>query len=142
MAEEDEQQFDPTYEISYLRSLIESIDAQMNALSRGLDELRRAYSVLKDQEIGKSPETRISIGAGIFANAKLETSSKLLVPIGSSIYVEEESNLTLERLNNNIREVETSLTGMSNQRAEVSNRYQTLLSLVQQQQVQQDSGEQ
>ncbi len=135
MADDDEQQqFDPTYEISYLRSLLESIDNQMNALSRGLEELRRAFYVLKDQDLGKSPETRVSIGAGIFATAKLETSKKLLVPIGSSIYVEEDSNRTIERLDTNIKEVETSLTGMDNQRAEVSNRYQTLVSLMQQQQ--------
>lgn len=133
MAEDEQQQFDPTYEISYLRSLIESIDNQMNTLSRGLDELRRAQSVLKNQDIGTSPETRVSIGAGIFASAKIETSKDLLVPIGSSIYVEEGSSKTVERLDNNIQEVEASLNSMNSQRMEVSNRYQTLVSLVQQQ---------
>ncbi|AKA48666.1 hypothetical protein IX51_05645 [uncultured archaeon] len=133
MAEDEQQQYDPMYEINYMRSLLESIDNQMNTLSRGLEELKRAFYVLKDQNIETSPETRVSIGAGIFANAKVETEKDLLVPIGSSIYVEENKDKTIERLDNNIKEVENSLTGMGNQRAEISNRYQTLLSLVQQQ---------
>lgn len=133
MAEDEQQQYDPMYELNYMRSLLDSIDNQMNSLSKGLEELRRAYYSLKDQEIGKSDETRITIGAGIFVNAKLETEKSLLVPIGSSIYIEEEREKTIERLDNNIKEVETSLTGMTNQRAEISNRYQTLLSIVQQQ---------
>lgn len=133
MAEDESRQYNPVYEINYLRSLLESIDTQMNALTRGLDELRRAYFVLKDQNIGKSDETKVSIGAGIFANAKIETESNLLVPIGSSLYVEEKRDRTLERLDNNIREVETSIMGMTNQRAEISNRYETLVALVQQQ---------
>lgn len=134
MAEDDEQQeYNPLYEMNYMRSLLESIDNQMNSLMSGLQELRRASSVLKEQSIESSTDTRVSIGAGIFANAKIETSGKLLVPIGSNVYIEENKDKATERLERNIKEVEDSLQKMIDQRAEVSNRYETLASLVQQQ---------
>lgn len=131
---EEEQRFNPLDEINYLRSLLDSIDTQMNSLVRGLEELRKAFYALKENDIESSEETRVSIGAGIFANVKIQMNEKLLVPIGSSVYVEEEKDKTTSRLERNIQEVEESLTSMRNQRDEISNRYQTLVSLVQQQQ--------
>ncbi len=131
--EEEQQQYNPVYELNYLRSLLESIDNQMNSLLGGLQELRKAHNVLKEQSIESSSDTRVSIGAGIYANAKIETSGQLLVPIGSSIYIEEGKDKATERLNRNIKEVEDSLQKMSDQRTEVSNRYEALSSLVQQQ---------
>lgn len=134
---EEEQSFNPMDEINYMRSLLESIDNQMNSLIRGLEELRRAFYALKDNAIESSEDTRVTIGAGIFANVKIEMKKNLLVPIGSNIYVEEDRDKTSARLEQNIKDVENSLSSMGNQRDEISNRYQALVSLVQQQ-----SGEQ
>lgn len=133
---EDEQQIDPTYEINYIRSLIEQIDAQMTSLVRGLDEVRRAYNVLKDQDVSASAETRVALGAGVYANARIDLDQKLLVPIGSSIYIEETREETASRLDTNIQEIETSLESMRYQRTELSNRYQGLVSMMQQQEAQ------
>ncbi len=139
--EEEQQDYDPVYELNYMRSLLESIDNQMNSLMSGLQELRRASGVLKEKSIETSRETRVSIGAGIYANAKIDTSAKLLVPIGSSIYIEEAPGKASERLDKNIKEVEESLQKMMDQRSEVSGRYEALASLVQQQRGQSESQE-
>lgn len=131
---DEEQKFNPMDEINYMRSLLDSIDTQMNSLVRGLDELKRAFYSLKDKDIESSEETRVSIGAGIFANARIEMGQKLLVPVGSSIYIEEDREKATARLERNIEDVQNSITSMGNQRDEISNRYQALVSYVQQQQ--------
>lgn len=137
---EDEQRYNPLDEINYMRSLLDSIDTQMNSLIRGLEELRRAFNALRDNAIESSEDTRVSLGAGIFANARLEMKKNLLVPIGSSIYIEEDREKTSARLEQNIKDVENSLSSMGNQRDEISNRYQALVSMVQQQSGEQKQG--
>jgi prefoldin alpha subunit len=129
----DEQQLNVSNELNYLRSLIDSIDSQMTVLRRGLEELRRALGVLNDSAIGESPETRMTIGAGIFVKAKINLSEKLVVPVGSEVYIEEEPEKTVKRLENNISEVQQSIEGLSAQRSELANRYESILALMQQQ---------
>lgn len=141
MAEED-QQYDPMAEINYLRSLIDSIDNQTNNLVRGLDELRRAHSALNDENILSSRDTRVSLGAGVYASAKIEMNRNFLVPIGSRVYIEESREKAVSRMDSNIKEIEASLQSMYNQRTELSNRYQALVSMVQQQTSSQEQDQQ
>lgn len=128
-----EEQFNVTNELNYLRSLIESIDSQLSILRRGLEELRRALSVLNESAIGTSSETRMTIGAGIFAKARIDLSENLIVPIGSEMYVEEQREKTVRRLEKNVGEVQQSIDGLVSQRNELGNRYESILALMQQQ---------
>lgn len=128
---ENQQNINIVDEINYIKSLIDSIDSQINVLLRGLDELRRAVSVLKDQNLASSEETRISIGAGIYVNAKIDVTENILVPIGSDLYKEENVEKTVSRLDENIAEVEKSINNFSAQREELSRRYESMVSLLQ-----------
>jgi len=113
---ENESRVNVTEELNYLRSLIESIDGQVNTLIRGLEELRKAHLALTDTNLAVSKETRVAIGAGIFMEATLKLDGKLLVPIGSDIFIHEDPAAARTRLEENMKEVETSISGLNSQR--------------------------
>jgi prefoldin alpha subunit len=130
---ENESRVNVTEELNYLRSLIESIDGQVNTLIRGLEELRKAHLALTDTNLAVSKETRVAIGAGIFMEATLKLDGKLLVPIGSDIFIHEDPAAARTRLEENMKEVETSISGLNSQMDEISRRYDTILAAAQSQ---------
>ncbi|MHB8560492.1 MAG: prefoldin subunit alpha [Thermoplasmataceae archaeon] len=130
---ETESRINVTEELNYMRSLVESIDGQINTLLRGLEELRKAHIALSDSGMAASKETRVAIGAGIFMEATLKPDSKLLVPIGSDVFIHEDPEAVKARLEENMKEVETSISGLNGQRAEISRRYDTILATAQSQ---------
>ncbi len=136
---ENEGKINISEELNYLRSLMESLDSQLSVLVRGMDEIRKAYNVLKEEGLEASEETRVSIGAGIYAKAKVNPKDKLFVPIGSDLYVEEEPEKSLSRLDQNMKELDTSIQSVQERRSDISGRYNSLMTVLQQAQEQQRS---
>ena len=130
MAEEN--QVNIVDEINYTKSLIDSLDTQLNGLLRGMEEIRRVQTILKDTEISNSRDRRISIGAGIFALGNIDTKSRMLVPIGSDVYIEEEPEKLSNRLDRNIADLQNSIGTLNTRRSDLVNRYEALLSVVNQ----------
>ncbi len=130
MAEEN--QVNIVDEINYTKSLIDSLDTQLNGLLRGMEEIRRVQTILKDTEISNSRDRRISIGAGIFALGNIDTKSRMLVPIGSDVYIEEEPEKLSNRLDRNINDLQNSIGTLNTRRSDLVNRYEALLSVVNQ----------
>jgi prefoldin alpha subunit len=130
MAEEN--QVNIVDEINYTKSLIDSLDTQLNGLLRGMEEIRRVQTILKDTEIPNSRDRRISIGAGIFALGNIDTKSRMLVPIGSDVYIEEEPEKLSNRLDRNINDLQNSIGTLNTRRSDLVNRYEALLSVVNQ----------
>ena len=138
---ENENRVDISGELNYLRSLIESMDDQLSVLIRGMDELRKTHAVLKEDQLALAKEMRVTVGSGIFIRAKLELDQKLFVPIGSDLYVEEEAPKTLVRLEQNVKDIEVSIQNVQARRGEVSTRYNSLVSMAQQQAQNQHKGQ-
>ncbi|MCW6169553.1 MAG: prefoldin subunit alpha [Thermoplasmatales archaeon] len=130
---ENDQRVNVSEELEYLKSIIDSLDNQINSLAKAIEELGRTFSTLKDSEAGESKETRISLGSGIYVEAKLDLDKKLMVPIGSDLFIEEEPKKTVERLENNIKELSNSLASLQQQRKDAEYRYNAIVALVQQQ---------
>lgn len=130
MAEEN--QVNIVDEINYTKSLIDSLDTQLNGLLRGMEEIRRVQTILKETEISNSRDRRISIGAGIFALGNIDTKSRMLVPIGSDVYIEEEPEKLSNRLDRNITDLQNSIGTLNTRRSDLVNRYEALLSVVNQ----------
>lgn len=134
---ENTNDFNVAEELNYLRSLLESLDNQLSVLTRGMDEVRKAYSALKEEAIATSKDVKVSLGAGIFIKANIDPKEKLFVPIGSNLYVEEDPEKSAERLEKNVRELDESIQNVQSRRSDISGRYNSLVSLVQQAQSEQ-----
>ncbi len=119
-------------QLEYLRTMISSLDNQISILARGMDEIQRASSILKEEGIEGSGDIKTLIGAGIYARSSLKLSEKLLVPIGSDLYIEESRDRTLIRLQKNLEEVSGSLKTAQERRDDLAMRYDSLVTLMQQ----------
>ena len=97
-----------------------------------MEEIRRVQTILKDTEISGSRDRRISIGAGIFALGNIDTKSRMLVPIGSDVYIEEDPEKLSNRLDRNITDLQNSIGTLNTRRSDLVNRYEALLSVVNQ----------
>ncbi|MEM0158788.1 MAG: prefoldin subunit alpha [Thermoplasmataceae archaeon] len=129
-------------EMEYLRSAINTLDSQINVLARGLEELRRAHAVIREEALKSSSDIRASIGAGVFVNVALQPTSRFLVPIGSDLYLELARDDAEKKLSENMNDVENSLNLASQRRAEIAGRYQSLLALIEDQALQSRKGRQ
>lgn len=134
---ENTSDFNVADELNYLRSLMESLDNQLSVLVRGMDEVRKAYAVVKEEAISASKDVKVSIGAGIFVKANLDSKKKLFVPIGSNLYVEEDPDKSVVRLDKNLKELDESIQSVQSRRSDISGRYNSLVSLVEQAQEEQ-----
>ncbi|HLH86194.1 MAG TPA: hypothetical protein VKU79_04955 [Thermoplasmataceae archaeon] len=137
---DSEQRINVQEEMEYLRTAINTLDNQINVLARGLEELRRAHTVIREESVTTSGDVRASIGAGIFVNVSLSRDAKFLVPIGSDLYLELPRSEAEKKVADNIKEVENSLNIAGQRRADIAERYQSLLILIQQQSVQSQKG--
>ncbi len=118
-------------EINYYRNLIDSTERQITSLERLAQEINLTLSVLDDQELFESEDKKVSIGSGIFISAKLEKPKKMVVPIGADIYVEEPPEKVQERLKSNLAQISGSLESLYSRRKDLSNRYESLVMLLQ-----------
>ncbi len=110
-------------QLNYIESLISSIDSQVDAFNRMIGEMQGTIAMLSDREIEKSPDRMISIGSGIYARGSLNLSENLVVPVGSGVYIEEDTQKALIRLNGNITDIKKSITNLLSQRNDLANRY-------------------
>jgi prefoldin alpha subunit len=119
-------------EINYTKSLIDSLDNQLNGLLRGMEEIRRVQAILKDTGILEAKDRRVAIGSGIFALGNIDVKSKMLVPIGSDVYLEENPEKVSGRLEKNVIELQSTISALDARRTELLNRYESMLSIVDQ----------
>lgn len=114
-------------ELEFLESYVSSTDKQIQMMSRGLDEFSKAMAVLESDEIPQSSETMIALGGGLFMRGTLDKSKNILVAIGSDVYIEEGSDMALERLKAQVADVQNGLSTLNAQRMEAIRRYDSLV---------------
>lgn len=125
------QQPNITEELNYYKSLIDSTERQISNLENLAQEITVTIAVLEDEALFKSQDKKISIGSGIFMTAKLSKPESLFVPIGSDVYVEEPPEKVLKRLKENTEQIAQSLASLYDRRKDLTNRYESLVMLLQ-----------
>ena len=113
-------------QIEYLKNLIENIDSRLNLLLKTLEESSDTLALLKDNDYKNSKDVKISIGSGLFSKATLDT-DKIVVPIGSSIYIEEDKEKTVKRMEDNIKSLQDTYNNLIKQKQTAQNNYDALM---------------
>ena len=117
-------------QLDYLKSLIENIDQRLNLLLKTLEESNETLSFLNNNEYQNSKDVKIAIGSGLFSTATLNP-EKIIVPIGSSIFIEEEKEKTIERLQDNIKGLNGTYSSLLKQKDMAQNNYDALVYSIQ-----------
>ncbi|MCL4327405.1 MAG: prefoldin subunit alpha [Candidatus Thermoplasmatota archaeon] len=119
-------------ELEYLKGVIESYNDQISRIGRVVDEINLSLSVIGNRKNIEGNETRVSIGYGVYVNARIENFDKLLLPIGSGIYREDSAENVENRLKSELQSLQASMDSLLEKRKDSENRYETLLTVVQQ----------
>ncbi len=117
-------------QLDYLKNLIDNIDQRLNLLLKTLDESNQTLSFLNDNQYKNSSDVKVSIGSGLFSKATLEP-EKIIVPIGSSIYIEEEKEKTIKRLEDNIKSLNDTYNSLIKQKDMAQNNYDAIVYSIQ-----------
>jgi prefoldin alpha subunit len=113
-------------QLEYLKNLIDNIDSRTSLLAKTLEESNETLSLLKDNDYKNSSDMKISIGSGLFSKATLDT-EKIIVPIGSSIFIEEEREKTIKRMEDNIKSLQDTYNNLVRQKQTAQNNYDALV---------------
>ncbi|KJE49918.1 MULTISPECIES: prefoldin subunit alpha [Acidiplasma] len=117
-------------QLEYLKNLIENINGRIEIIAKTLQETSETASLLENNEYQKSEDVKISIGSGLFARATLNT-DKILVPVGSNVYIEKDRADALEDLKANIKNLNDSYNSLIEQKEKVQNNYDALVYAIQ-----------
>ncbi len=117
-------------QLDYLKNMIDNIDQRLNLLAKTLEESNETLSFLNNSEYKSSSDIKISIGSGLFSKATLDT-EKIIVPIGSSIFIEEEKDKTIKRLEDNIKSLNDTYNSLIKQKDLAQNNYDALVYSIQ-----------
>ncbi len=117
-------------QLDYLKNLIDNIDQRLNLLLKTLEESNETLSFLNDNEYQNSNDVKISIGSGLFSKATLNPGN-IIVPIGSSVFIEEEKEKTIKRLQDNIKGLNDTYNSLIKQKDMAQNNYDALVYSIQ-----------
>jgi len=117
-------------QLEYLKNLMENIDSRMNLLLKTLEESSETIALLKDNDYQKSSDVKISIGSGLFSKATLDT-GKIIVPVGSNVFIEEEREKTVKRMEDNIKSLQDTYNNLIKQKQTAQNNYDALVYSIQ-----------
>ncbi|EQB74453.1 MAG: hypothetical protein AMDU4_FER2C00008G0025 [Ferroplasma sp. Type II] len=117
-------------QLEYLKNLMENIDSRMNLLMKTLEESSETIALLKDNDYQKSSDVKISIGSGLFSKATLDT-GKIIVPVGSNVFIEEEREKTIKRMEDNIKGLQDTYSNLIKQKQTAQNNYDALVYSIQ-----------
>ncbi len=128
---EEKQQKDITEELSYYRKLIDSTENQIKSLETLSAEVNTTISILSDPEIFKSYDQKMSIGSGIFIPVRIEEPERIIVPIGSDVFVEEDVEKARKHVEASLEQITSTIKNLYARRKELVNRYEALLMFLQ-----------
>ena len=117
-------------QLEYLKNLMENIDSRMNLLLKTLEESGETIALIKNNDYQKSSDVKISIGSGLFSKATLDT-CKIIVPVGSNVFIEEEREKTVKRMEDNIKSLQDTYNNLIKQKQTAQNNYDALLYSIQ-----------
>ena len=117
-------------QLDYLKNLIDNINQRLNLLLKTLDESNDTLLFLNNNEYQNSKDVKISIGSGLFSKATLNP-EKIIVPVGSSVFIEEEKDKTIKRLQDNIKSLNDTYNSLIKQKDMAQNNYDALVYSIQ-----------
>ena len=105
VTKEEEEEFEKnSYILNQIKSNLDALFQQKDMFSAAFIEVEKAYQSLENLEGEKGkPELMVPIGGDCFINAKTDGVEKVVVGIGSNIFVEKPVSEAMEVLENRMK---------------------------------------
>ncbi len=128
---ENESQNSIVDEINMTRSLIDSVERQITTVDKALQDLSVTLAVVNEKSELSGKETRISIGSGMYVTATMDSSDRVIVPIGSEVFIESSVEEAKKKIEANLENLSGTLNGLMDRRSELRIRYDNLIAYAQ-----------
>ncbi|MEM3403713.1 MAG: prefoldin subunit alpha [Nitrososphaeria archaeon] len=114
------------FQIRYLENYLADLINKENFIVASLNDLENAEATIETLSKGKSFDTLVYIGGGMYTPSKMDNLNKVLVNIGSNVVIEKSLNDAQMYLKERKIEIRNALNELTKQKQQVAYALQTL----------------
>ncbi len=118
-------------EINLTRSLLDSTERQISTVDKAYQDLAVTLAVVKEKPKLSGKTVKISIGSGMYVDGEIGNSDKVIVPVGSDVFVESTAEDAGKRIEDNMENLRKTLDELIQRQADLRIRYDNLLAIAQ-----------
>lgn len=106
-------------EINMTRSLLDSAERQISTVDKAYQDLAVTLAVVNEKPDLAEKNVRISIGSGMYVEGKIEGSDRIIVPVGSDVFVETTTEEAKKRIEESMESLRKTLDELLQDRKSV-----------------------
>jgi len=109
-------------ELKILESYYNELTARETLVAKAVLDSRATIEALKSIPEGSDSEILVPLGAGVLMRVCSPMVEKLLLNIGAGVVIEKSKEDTIKYLNERLNQLETALSNIAAQKAEIANK--------------------
>jgi prefoldin alpha subunit len=118
-------------EINMTRSLLDSAERQISTVDKAYQDLAVTLAVVNEKPDLAEKNVRISIGSGMYVEGKIEGSDRIIVPVGSDVFVETTTEEAKKRIEESMESLRKTLDELLQRQSYLRIRYESLMAIAQ-----------
>ena len=118
-------------EINMTRSLLDSTERQISTVDKAYQDLAMTLAVVNEKPELADKAVRISIGSGMYVEGKISDSDRIIVPVGSDVFVESTTGEAKMKIEESMESLRKTLDELLQRQSELRIRYDSLMAIAQ-----------
>ena len=118
-------------EINMTRSLLDSTERQISTVDKAYQDLAVTLAVVNEKPELADKAVRISIGSGMYVEGKIDDSDKIIIPVGSDVFVESTTGEAKKKIEESMESLRKTLDELLQRQSDLRIRYDSLMAIAQ-----------
>ena len=118
-------------EINMTRSLLDSTERQISTVDKAYQDLAVTLAVVNEKPELADKAVRISIGSGMYVEGKIADSDKIIIPVGSDVFVESTTVEAKKKIEESMEGLRKTLDELLQRQSDLRIRYDSLMAIAQ-----------
>ena len=118
-------------EINMTRSLLNSTERQISTVDKAYQDLAVTLAVVNEKPELADKAVRISIGSGMYVEGKIDDSDKIIIPVGSDVFVESTTGEAKKKIEESMESLRKTLDELLQRQSDLRIRYDSLMAIAQ-----------
>ncbi len=118
-------------EINMTRSLLDSTERQISTVDKAYQDLAVTLAFVNEKPELADKAVRISIGSGMYVEGKIADSDKIIIPVGSDVFVESTTGEAKKKIEESMESLRKTLDELLQRQSDLRIRYDSLMAIAQ-----------
>ena len=118
-------------EINMTRSLLDSTERQISTVDKAYQDMSMTLAVVNEKPELADKAVRISIGSGMYVEGKIADSDKIIIPVGSDVFVESTTGEAKKKIEESMEGLRKTLDELLQRQSDLRIRYDSLMAIAQ-----------